>query len=107
MANNYFNQMRLDIGLLIPCTAEENKQFDELLKSGGQLPADIFLSPYGDANGMQAFYKPNPTVPAGGEQQYTLMRISKDLHFIRTLLKVSLVLGIIGVVISSIISSLN
>ena len=107
MANVSFNQMRLDIGLLTPCTAEENRQYNELLKSGGQLPQDIFNSPYADQNGNPAFYKPDPTVPSGGEQQYTLMRISKDLHFISTILKVSLVLGIIGAVFSLVISSLN
>ena len=103
MANTYFNQMRMDVGLLTSCTAEENARYNELLKNGERLPEGIFQS----ADFQGYFYKPNPTVPEGKEMQYTLMRISKDLHFISTLLKVSLVLGIIGVVISSIISSLN
>lgn len=103
MANTYFNQMRMDIGLLTSCTAEENARYNELLKNGEQLPEDIFQS----ADFQGYFYKPNPTVPLGKESQYVLMRISKDLHFISTLLKVSLVLGIIGVMISIVMSALN
>ena len=103
MANNYFDQMRMDVGLLTSCTAEENARYNELLKNGEPLPEGIFQS----ADFQGYFYKPNPTVPAGSEQQYTLMRISKDLHFISTLLKVFLVLGILGMIASFIISGLQ
>ena len=97
MTSNFFNQLRLDIGLLTPCTDEENNYYSEILKNGGKLPEGIIRSPYSDDKD-QYFYKPNPTVQDGKEIQYTLMRISRDLHFISNLLKVFLVFGIIAAI---------
>ena len=97
MISNFFNQMRLDIGLIIPCTDDENIYYSEILKLGGKLPEGIIRSPYSDDKD-QYFYKPNPTVSEGKEIQYTLMRISRDLHTVSTLLKVLLVIGVIAAI---------
>ena len=97
MTSNFFDQLRLDIGLLIPCSEQENAYYSVILKNGGELPEGIVQSPYSDDKD-QYFYKPNPTVRDGKEIQYTLMRISRDLHFIGNLLKVLLVVGIIAAV---------
>ena len=66
-------------------------------KNGGRLPEGIIQSPYSDDKD-QYFYKPNPTVQDGKEIQYTLMRISRDLHTIGILLRVFLVLGIVAAI---------
>lgn len=97
MCNNFFNQMRLDVGLLTPCTDEENNYYSGILKNGGKLPEGIIRSPYSDDKD-EYFYKPNPTIHDGKEIQYTLMRISRDLHTVSTLLKVLLVLGVIAAI---------
>lgn len=97
MTANFFNQLRLNIGLLIPCSDDENIYYSEVLKLGGKLPDGIIKSPYSDDKD-QYFYKPNPTVQDGKEIQYTLMRISRDLHTIGILLRVFLVLGIVAAI---------
>lgn len=97
MTINFFDQLRLNIGLLTPCSDVENNYYSGILKNGGKLPEGIVQSPYSDDKD-QYFYKPNPTVQDGKEIQYTLMRISRDLHFIGNLLKVFLVLGIIAAI---------
>ena len=97
MAINFFNQLRLDVGLLIPCTDDENYYYSGILKAGGRLPEGIIQSPYSDDKD-QYFYKPNPTVQDGKEVQYALMRISRDIHTVSTLLKVLLVVGIVAAV---------
>ena len=97
MTVNFFNQLRLDVGLLIPCTDDENFYYSGILKAGGKLPTGIIKSPYSDDKD-QYFYKPNPTVQEGKEAQYALMRISRDIHTISTLLKILLVLGIVAAI---------
>lgn len=97
MAKRSFDRMRLDIGLLTACTAEENAQYSELVKNGEELPEGVFPSP--DADDGTGFCKPDPTIPDGNEQLYALMRISRDLHFITALLKILLVVGVIGVIV--------
>ena len=97
MTNNFFDQLRLNIGLLTPCTDKENSYYSAILKIGGELPEGIVQSPYSDDKD-QYFYKPNPTVRDGKEIQYTLMRISRDLHTVSTLLKVLLVIGIVAAI---------
>lgn len=89
--------MRLDIGLLTPCTDEENNYYSGILKNGGKLPEGIIQSPYSDDKD-QYFYKPNPTVQDGKEVLYTLMRISRDIHTIGILLRVFLILGIVAAI---------
>lgn len=93
MARSY-NKLRLDIGLLLPCTAEENKQFDETMKDGGELPEGVIMSSYKDTSGNPAFFKADPDIPEGEEQQYTLMKISGYLHSITVLLRILLIFGI-------------
>ena len=97
MTINFFDQLRLDIGLLIPCSDKENSYYSAILKIGGELPEGIIKSPYSDDKD-QYFYKPNPTVQDGKEVQYTLMRISRDIHTIGVLLKVFLIIGIVAAI---------
>ncbi len=81
------------------CNKEEYQRFAEMLKNGEQLPDGVFKSSEDDL-----FYHIIELVPPEKEQMYVLMRISKDLHFISTLMKVMLVLGIIATIVALIIT---
>lgn len=102
MANFKYEQLQKDLGIIktTQCSIQENQQFNQMIKDGQNLPANIFATGFKDANGNGTFYKTsNGGMPSEKEEQYVLMLICKDLRFIVTLIKVGLVLGVIAGVI--------
>jgi len=101
MSKESFNQLRADVGLidLIECTQQENEHFAELEKNGGDLPEDICKA-VNDGGGEPCYYHCHSKAKSEKEELYVLMRISKDLHFIKVLFEVLLVLSIIFVLLA-------
>lgn len=102
MSNFTYEQLRRDVGIvqITQCSIQENQQFNQMIKDGQNLPANIFATGFIDVNGNGTFYKTsNGHMPSEKEEQYVLMLICKDLRFIVTLIKVGLVLGVIAGVI--------
>lgn len=101
MANENLDQLKVDVGLvkLEECTSQENSDYSEMKKNGQPLPDDICKTYNG------GYYHLLPKVSEDKEELYLLMRISKDLHFIKVLFQVLLVLGIVGFVIMLIIGN--
>ncbi len=102
MAGENFNQLRADVGLvdMIECTSQENERFAEMEKNGEELPKDICKAAYDGADGKPRYYNCKPKVQSEKEELYVLMRISKDLHFIKVLFEVLLMLSIISVLLA-------
>ena len=86
-----------------PCTEEENRRFAEMLKNGEQLPEWVAKSAQDD----KIFFHIKELIPPEKEQMYVLMRISKDLHFISTLVGVMLTLGIISALAALLFGLIN
>lgn len=109
MAKYSLNQLKADVGLLslTDCTTEENQRFAEMLKNGEALPEDIYPTENMDAKGNRAFCRGTLNATPDNEQLFVLMRISKDLHFIKVLFQVLLVLGIVGFMITLIVGSMG
>ena len=102
MARENFNQLRADVGLvdMIECTSQENERFAEMEKNGIALPEDICIAAYDGADGKPRYYNCKPKVQSEKEELYVLMRISKDLHFIKVLFQVLLVLSVIALLLA-------
>lgn len=96
MANVNLDQLKVDVGLvkLEECTPQENSEYSEMKKNEQPLPEDICRT----SNGGYCRILPN--VPEDKAELYLLMRISKDLHFIKVLFAVLLALGIVGVLVT-------
>lgn len=94
MANDNLDQLKVDVGLvkLEECAPQENSDYSEMKKNGQPLPDDICKTYNGD------YCRMLPRVSEDKEELYLLMRISKDLHFLKVLFQVLLVLGILGFV---------
>lgn len=105
MANSTYEQLRLDFGLskTVRCTPKENQEYNEIIQNGQSLPDNLIME---EVNGNKIFYK---IIPSSSENndQYILMRISRDLHFIKTLSQILLAIGIIFVVILLIIFNIH
>lgn len=101
MANEYFNQLKVDVGLvkMEECTQQQNSDFAEMEKNGQLLPEDICKASYNNAVGSSRYYRLLPKAPSDKEELYVMMRISKDLHFIKVLFQVLLILSIVSIVI--------
>ena len=109
MANENFDQLKVDVGLtqIKECNNEENAKFSEMEKNGEPLPNDIRRLEYVDAKMSPCYGRLQSKTDPEQEKLYVLMRISKDLHFIKVLFQVLLVLGILGFVIALIVGSLG
>lgn len=96
MANEHFDQLKVDVGLvkMEECTAKENSDYSEMEKNGHPLPKEVCRTYNGD------YCRLLPKVSEDKEELYLLMRISKDLHFIKVLFQVLLILSIIIFVLS-------
>lgn len=97
MAKYNLNQLKADVGLLRlkDCSAEENLQFAEMIKNGQPLPEDTFQAEQRDVNGNLTFFRGTLQASSDKEELFVLMRISKDLHFIKVLFQVLLILSIV------------
>lgn len=106
MAKEHFNQLKADVGLvnMLECTTQENSVFAEMEKNGQALPEDVCRAEYNDIHGQPVYYRLLAKAPSDKEELYVLMRISKDLHFIKVLFQVLLVLSIIAIVLNIFIS---
>lgn len=95
MADEHFNQLKVDVGLVntIDCTTEESKQFAETEKNGNSLPNDIFRTENGQ------YVRLVPKVSSDKEELYVLMRLSKDVRFFKILAIIGIVLACAAVVI--------
>lgn len=102
MAKYNLNQLKADVGLLSlkECSAEENLKFAEMVKNGQPLPEDIFQAKDKDVNGNLTFFRGTLQVSPDKEELFVLMRISKDLHFIKVLFQVLLILSIVLILIN-------
>lgn len=103
MANRDFDQLKVDVGLvkLEDCTPQENSDYSEMKKNGQPLPEDICKA-Y-----IDGYCRLLPKVPEEKAELYVLMRISKDLHFIKVLFQVLLVLSIIAFILYITIAAAN
>lgn len=106
VASKHIDELKVDVGLakLDECTQQENSDFAEMEKSGRPLPEDIRKAAYDNADGQPRYYRLLSKVSSDKEELYLLMRISKDLHFIKVLFEVLLVLSIIIFLLSIVIS---
>ena len=109
MAHDSFDQFKVDVGLtrIKECDKEENAKFFEMEKNGEPLPEDIRRLQYMGEKGIPCYGRLHAAADPYQEKMYVLMRISKDLHFIKVLFQVLLVLGIFGLVIALIVGSLG
>lgn len=101
-----FDQLKADVGLakIEECDQQENSDFAEMEQNGQPLPEDIRKMVYKGAGGKTRYARLLSKVSSDKEELYVLMRISKDLHFIKILLGVSLTLAIIVFLLSMVIS---
>ena len=90
------NDLRIDVGIIgiEGCSRDENKKYTEMLQNGQPLPDDLIKREYSD--GTSSFLHTVTKIPPNEEEKYLLMRIFKDLHFIRMLLQTLLILSIIA-----------
>lgn len=95
-----YDQLRVatDLEAQVPCTPEENRRYNELLNNGQPLPNGI-VQTYKGENNSSYFAHTQNKMPIEQEQLYILMRISKDVHFIRNVVQAGLILGIIAAAI--------
>lgn len=95
------NNYKIDFDLLqkTPCTTEENKEYEELLKNGGTLPDGVFAYTYGDEESTSEFYTVYESDLSEAEIQEYLTY--KQLSMIKTIKNCVLfftVLTIIGMI---------
>lgn len=96
MANEHFNQLKADVGLvkMEECASEESRQFAETENNGQPLPNDICKTESGE------YVRLVPKAPPDKEELYVLMRISKDIRFFKILTIIGLVLGCAAFIIN-------
>lgn len=99
-----YEQLMIDIGLISTedCTSKENAQYTQMLKNGEQLPEGIYKTDnidYSSAQRPQVFLKRVSQIPQEKEQTYLLMKIFKDLHFIKVLFQTGVIISIITAII--------
>lgn len=108
---NKINYLRQQLGIIRWTYFEpsQNRKLTEMLNKGEALPENIIQNKdqngnlLKDANGNYFFHKENRMVPIEDEQNYCIMRISKDLHFIKILFQIGLIFSIIGILILMVI----
>lgn len=101
MSNITYNQLKVDVGIdsVTDCTPEENQRFEEMLKNNQPLPDGIIRAEYNSSDGSYLFFHTNPQILPEKEELYVMMKIFKDLHFIKNVVLASLVLSIIAAVV--------
>ncbi len=106
MAKPTYHYLKISTGItsVTYCTKEENQEYAQLLAENKPLPVDIIQGIGSDSKPFFAHVQTD--VPPDKEQNYILMRIFNDLHFIRILFQVLLILAIISVFVILVRNSL-
>lgn len=101
-----FDQLKADVGLakIEECTQQENSDFSEMEQNGQPLPDDIRKMVYKSEGGQSRYARMLPKVPSDKEELYVLMRISKDVRFIKILLGISFTLAVVAILLRMLIS---
>lgn len=99
MANEHFEQLRADVGLvhIVQCTSEESNQFAAMERNAQPLPANVNRFVTGE------YVRLVSKAPSGKEELYVLMRMSKDLRFFKKLTILGIVLVCVSLIISLVI----
>lgn len=101
-----FEQLKADVGLvkIEECTQQENADLAEMEQNGQPLPDNIRKTANKGSGGQPCYVRLHSKVSSDKEELYVLMRISKDLHFIKILLGITFTLAIVAFLLSMIIS---
>lgn len=92
-------QLKADVGISIECSYEKSSKYERMLKNGEQIPSNI--------ERLSGNFYRKDAIPPDQQQLYLMMRISKDLHFIRVVLQVSIILAVIAAVLIPIIMNMG
>ncbi len=93
------SDLKIDVGILdvAECSRDENRKYTEMITNGQSIPDNLIKREYDD--GTLSFLRTITRVPPDEEEKYILMKIFKDLHFIRMLIQTLLILSIIAAVL--------
>ena len=101
MAHQIYNEL-LNAGIIkyTSCSAQENAQYNEMLKNGQLLPEGIVQYACNVQNHQMTFVHVDYPVPLEEQKLYMFMQISKNICFISKFLKIFLVLSIISALVT-------
>ena len=94
---------KFQFGLLqkIPCSKEENKQYEKLLKEGGTLPDGVYAYRYESGEAINEFYTIyEPELTESEKQEYLIYKKLSLLKTIRNCTLFFTLLTILGIIVS-------
>ncbi len=96
-----FDQLKADIGLIKieECSQQENSEFAETEKNGQPLPENIRKLVNNDKGSQPRYARITANISDDKQELYVLMRISKDLRFIKILIGVAATISIIALLL--------